>query len=706
MAMMHKLLFALLCCCLCGNAFATEPAPAGPQPPVASGSRETGVYDVRAFEAVGDGKTLDTGAIQRAIDACHAAGGGRVLVQGGVYLTGSIRLRSNVVLHVEAGATLLGSPRIGDYGIATQPVNWHQRFASMGLASDRCLVYGEDAENVAIEGPGTIDGQGGRKRNLFPNREDPEHQRPMLVRFQNCRKVSLRDITLVDPAFFSTFFVHCRDILIDGVTVRSRHTGSGDGLDFDGCENVRIVNCDLDCGDDAISPKTLHPDWPNRNFTITNCRMSSSWAAIRIGPESRGNMCRFAISNCVFIDCRDGFKIQSCEGAMMEDIVASNIVMRDVNRPMFITLNRFSFSNREISCRPPAGGLRNLQFDNIRAVARRGDPASLFDMSCMAIVGLPGHCVENVTLANAHLTFPGGGTAEQAGRMDVEELYDFSTLWPEARHFEGELPSSSVYLRHVRGITLSNVRVAVEKPDQRPFVAGDDLNRVDLLNVSGTAPGKVPGLAKLADAQEVTSQNCRVRAEGGQGSPILVPLTAEETGRLAEYRRRAAALDAEMQEAAALVDAAEKKAEPLLVLPLEWSFRPDPRDEGEKGRWFAREPGPQWKKLGVDRPWTAQRYSDFHGRGWYSVAFTAPAFGGGKRLYLYFGAVRGMCRVWVDGKPAGRRDIPPRYTERFPLAVDVTDLIRASTRHRVAVQVTKDSGEAGLWRPVELRGSK
>ena len=688
-------LFALFCY-LCGNLDAAGPATAG--------SRKDGVYDIRDHGAVGDGKTLNTEAIQLAIDACHADGGGRVMVQGGVFLTGGIQLRSNVVLHVAAGTTLLGSGRIRDYGRAIQTLDWHERLDIS--FPGQCLIYAEDAENVAIEGHGVIDGQGGKKRRMFPNRDDPRFRRPMLVRFQNCRRISLRDIMLRDPACFATFFVHSRDILIDGVTIRSRSTNSGDGLDFDGSQNVRIANCDLDCGDDAISPKTFHPDWPNRNFTITNCRLSSEWAAVRIGPESRADMRQFAISNCVFENCRDGFKIQSCEGAMMEDMVFSNIVMRDVNRPMFITLNRFSMSRHEISCRPPVKGLRNLLFTNIRAVARQGAAADPFDQPCLAVVGLPGHFVENVTFANMSLTFPGGGTAEQAAGIDVKELFDFNTLWPEAMHSGGVLPCSNMYLRHVRGIRLNNVRMAVAKPDARPFIAGDDLEEVDLGDIVGTASGRVPGLAKLANARQVRVRDCRVSADAGSETPILLPLNSEEQRRLADHRQRAAELDAEMQREADLVDTAERKTKRLLVLPLEWSFRADPQNEGQKARWFADGPGKQWTKLRINRSWTQQGFPTLHGSGWYATQFTTPGLESTQHVYLYFGAIRGTCRVWVDAKPAGRVSIASVYTERLPLVLDVTSLIAPSSQHCVVAQVAEDSGDAGLCRPVELRIAK
>ena len=268
----------------------------------------------RQYGAIGDGQTLDTAAIQRAIDACHAAGGGRVMISAGVFLTGSLQLKSRVILQVEEGATLRGSASIGDYDLRTAPLEWGQAFASFSLAAAPCLIYAEDAEEIGVAGRGIVDGQGGNLHKKFPNAGDAVQRRPMLVRFQHCRAITVRDVTLRDPASFTTFFVHCQDIAIEGVTIRSRQTGNGDGLDFDGCRHVHISRCDFDCGDDAISPKTLHPDWPNEDFTITDCRMKSEWAAIRLGPESVSGMRHFDVRNCEFTDCRDGIKIESCEG--------------------------------------------------------------------------------------------------------------------------------------------------------------------------------------------------------------------------------------------------------------------------------------------------------------------------------------------------------------------------------------------------------
>jgi hypothetical protein len=507
-------------------------------------------FNVLDFGAAADGKTLSTKALQAAIDACHAAGGGRVVVPAGVFVTGTIRLKSHVTLYLNPGARLQGSKDSADYPKDAGLCDWHPKFP-WGREFTETLIYAEQAEDIAIEGPGTIDGaQRPGSARTFPNPGDPERRRPMLVRLRDCVDVRITDITLTNPASFTTFFVGCRDLLIDRVRIRSRETGNGDGLDFDGCERVRISNCDLVTGDDAIGLKTLQPNKPNRDFVITNCVISSTRAAVRLGPESFADMRNIAVSNCVFRDCRDGFKIQSYEGAVIERMVFSNIVMENVLRPFFVTLNVFSMSKHAPPGRPAAGKLRDLHIGNIRAVVPHNPTGKGFDQPCVAFVGLPGHPIEDVTFTDFNLSMPGGGTREQAGRMNIPELLDEEELYPEAIHFKGELPASGIYLRHIRGLRMSQCRIATAKPDARAFLAGDDIEDVTLTGITGVGFESAPGLVKFANAREVSLVNCRVRVEGErnrrqlrQGEtvtdrPLVVKLNAEEEAKLAGVRRQ------------------------------------------------------------------------------------------------------------------------------------------------------------------------
>ena len=524
---------------------------------------EPRVFDITAYGAKGDGTTLNTSAIQKAIDACHAAGGGTVLVPGGVFVSGSLQLKSRVTLKVGKDAILRGSPRVADYAVETAELHWGAYWAFAASQWKQCLIYAEDAEQIGIEGPGTIDGQGGSERKVFPNANDP--RRPMLVRLVGCRKVTVRDVKLFDPASFTTFFVRSEDILVERVTIRSRQSPNGDGLDFDGCKRVRIKDCNIDAGDDGIAPKTFHPDWPNEDFEISGCRITTRWHAIRLGAESIGAIRRLSMRDCVFTQCQGGIKIESCEGALIEGISFSSIEMKQVCQPFMVLASRFAFSVHGKSARPPVGSIRNVRFTDIKAAAGVGGDYlnglakdNPFKRLCSAVVSRLGTRIEDVSFTNIDLTFPGGGTAEQASRLDVGELLESSNYIKWATPFDGELPASALYLRHVKGVRLENVRLTVEKPDARAFIAGDDIEGLTLQGVVARAPAPVPGLAKLADARDVTEKDCRV--ECGATVPVLVAPTADELRRLAELRTRSVALDREIQQKADEADAAAKKA--------------------------------------------------------------------------------------------------------------------------------------------------
>lgn len=466
---------------------------------------------VQDHGAKGDGTTINTKAIQAAIDACHAAGGGRVVLSQGTFLTGTIRLKSHVTLFIDAGAVLLGSPNVADYPKDAGVCDWHTRF-NWGHELIGSLIYAEGVDDIAIEGTGTIDGgQRPGKPRAFPNPGDTQKRRPMMVRFRDCTNVRLRDVTLTNPASFTTLFVACREMLFEGVRVRSRATGNGDGFDFDGCERVRIFNCDLNTGDDAIGLKTFLPGKPNADFVITNCVISSTWAAIRLGPESFSDMRNIVMSNCVFHDCRDGFKIQSNEGAVIERFSASNIVMENVLRPFFVTQNRFGMSKHAPPGRTPVGLLRDLRFSEITAVVPRKPTGDAFDQPCNVFVGYPGYYIENVSINGLDLVMPGGGTAEQAARRDIPELLEEVKRYPEAPDFQGELPASNLYLRHVRGFHLTNARLSTTVADARPFLAGNDLDDVALSQVNAITRMPNLQLSRFENAKDVRLSECHVR---------------------------------------------------------------------------------------------------------------------------------------------------------------------------------------------------
>jgi hypothetical protein len=231
-------------------------------------------------------------------------------------------------------------------------------------------------------------------------------------------------------------------------------------------------------------------------------------------------------------------------------MVVSNIIMEDVLRPFFVTLNAFSMSKHAPPGRPPVGKLRDLHVSNIRAIVPKNPTGKGYEQPCVAFVGLPGHPIEGMTFVNFNLLMPGGGTPAQAARMGIPELLDDQKQYPEATHFDGELPASGIYLRHVRNVKLSETSIATSIPDARAFLAGDDLEDVILSDVSGIGFDAAPGLVKFAGAKGVSLQNCRVRIAGQPAPaaielgglrtdrPLVVKLTAEEEVALARVRRK------------------------------------------------------------------------------------------------------------------------------------------------------------------------
>ncbi|MEP6901230.1 MAG: glycosyl hydrolase family 28 protein [Actinomycetota bacterium] len=424
---------------------------------------KSAIYDIRNFGAVGDGKTVNTRAFQSAIDDCTPSGG-VVLVAGGNFVTGTIYLKSNVTLHVEAGATILGSTKIADYTTDTDRTMYRGE-----PYMDRCLIFAKDAQNIGIEGTGAIDGQG----KSFPEPGDANKNRPKLIRLINCSKIRVRDITMRSPASWTNEWRYCTDIAVDGITIFSRANSNGDGLDFDGCTNVRVSNSTFDTSDDSICLQTSLVEKPCRDVVIMNCHFSSRWAGVRIGLLSRGDFENVVITNCTFRDHKDsGLKIQMCEGAEMKNMVFSNLVMKNVPRPVFLNL----FQQRAWVDAPkefaPMKRVYNLQFSNI--VVDTDVEGNGF---CFLITGMPGHPLENISFSNIRAVFPGGGTAEDAKTILAEFTPEnIKERWAEYSLLRGTVPAYGFYARHVKGLTLKDIDITTTTKDERPPIVFVDVS--------------------------------------------------------------------------------------------------------------------------------------------------------------------------------------------------------------------------------------
>jgi hypothetical protein len=471
---------------------------------------------VRDFGAKGDGITLDTGAIQAAIDACTKLGGGTVYLPPGNYLTGTITIKDNVTLHVGPSARLLGSTSLADYPSLDRPEGMINYLEYLRY----CLINAYGAQHIALTGEGCVDGQGaafpyGAENYNFEDQALASNQqsfnRPTLLRFTNCRDVTISHLTLQHAASWCCNLEKCQEMRIHGVHLLNRANQNNDGLDLTDCEDVMISDCHIDSGDDAIALKE-----GGLRIVITNCLISTRWAAIRLGPESLGVFRDIAVSNCVIYNTfGSAVKIQEVEGGVMENIRFDNLVMEHVTGPVSLRLGGYLGWRNERKESLPIGVLRNIHFSNIRATMAENAyplphevPAFPGEKkSCLNITGVPGYSVENVSFRGVHITFPGGGSREDAQR-DIPELRD---RYPEY-HMFGVLPAYGIYLRHVKGLTFEDVTLETAAPDLRPALVGEDVEDLELSSFRAVGAG-AEGLLRLRDAREVYIHGCRALSE-------------------------------------------------------------------------------------------------------------------------------------------------------------------------------------------------
>ncbi len=437
------------------------------------------IHNVLDYGASADGRTKDTAAVQAAIDAATNNGGGTVRIPAGhTVVIGTIYLKDHVTLHVENGATLQGSPDLADYATDT-----HKMLYKNESHMDRCLIFAQKARSFAITGKGVIDGNG--HPEFFTARKGG---RPLLMRFLECRDISLRDITLINPAAWVSAWLYCDEITVDGIRIHSRVNRNGDGLDFDGCTNVRVSNSSFDTSDDSICLQASRPDRPCRNVTITNCIFESKWAGMRIGLLSRGDFANVTVSNCVFTNIEDsGLKIQLNEGGSMHNMVFTNLVMERVPRPVFMTFCQQRAHVDAPEEMYPMAEMRDFVFSNISIDNRTLDKNSAFFLT-----GLPEGRIENISLSDVRMVVSGGGTPEDARRTIKE--YTLETLdgwWPEF-YLVGTLPASGIFARHINGLNVRGFHLEIAGDDARPPFVFDNVTGGTLAD--STVNGRPAGI--------------------------------------------------------------------------------------------------------------------------------------------------------------------------------------------------------------------
>ena len=466
---------------------------------VAAADRQSakGIFDVRDYGAAGDGVTLDTKAIQAAIDACAGAGGGKVYLHNGTFLSGTIYFKSNVALWIEAGAVLLGSTNLEDY-----PVTIPAYRSYTDKYTNKSLIYAEKKENIAIMGRGVIDGQGASFKG-------PWKVRPYGIRVIECKNVTVEDITLLNSPMWMQHYLACEKVTVRRITVYNHCNKNNDMIDIDGCRDVIISGCIGDTADDALTLKSTSGR-ASENITITNCLLSSHCNALKMGTESNGGFKNITITNCVITISKNddvaygarnglaGLALEIVDGGTLEGVTISNIRIADVTNPIFLRLGNRARPYKKDMEKPKVGQFRNVKISNVIATGASG-------IGC-SITGLAGHPVENISLSNIKISYKGGGTQEDAQKSVPEN----AEKYPESMMF-GTLPAYGFYVRHAKNVKFHNMDLEFEKRDVRPALVFDDVKDLEIFGLDAQSTPSTPALIWLKQVDGAFIHGCRPR---------------------------------------------------------------------------------------------------------------------------------------------------------------------------------------------------
>jgi polygalacturonase len=490
-------------------------------------------FDVKALGAKADGKSNDREAINKAIDQAVAAGGGTVYFPAGTYATGSIRLKSNITLRFEPGTILEASSDAAAYD-AAEPNPW-DKFQDFGHSHwHNSLIWGEGLENIAIVGGGLLSGKGLTRGERGGGDK--------LIALKLCRNVTLRDFSILNGGHFGILATGVDNLTIDNLKIDTNR----DGIDLDGCRNVRVSNTSINSpNDDALVLKGTHALGYARsteNVTIANSFVSGydigslldgaykrtvkqapdrdgPTGRIKIGTETEGDFRNITITNVVF-DRSRGLAIESVDGSHIEDVAISNITMRDVsNAPIFIRLG-----NRMRAPEGTAvGTIRRVTISDV--IAYDADPRYGSIVS-----GIPGHDIEDVKLNNIRIWYRGGLNLDQVAKQPPELVNTFffrasggvppreayetperEKEYPEPSMF-GMMPAYGFFIRHASGIGLHNVEVHFLSEDRRPAFVLDQVSGVTFQDVVSRKVDGVPSFV-LKNVADFEARHCRPVAD-------------------------------------------------------------------------------------------------------------------------------------------------------------------------------------------------
>jgi polygalacturonase len=449
-------------------------------------------YPVSLFGIYSDGATLNTRSIQYAIDHIHQNGGGRLVFNVGRFLTGSIHLKSNVTLHLEEGAVVLGSLNPFDYDRHV----W------------TALVFAENQQNIAITGKGIIDGQGrylarnvitmiqkGLIKDQFRYDRPEAEARAVLIYFRSNQGVKLQGVTLKNSASWVQIYDQCRNVQLDGITVDSKAYWNNDGIDIVDCDSVSVTNSFIDSDDDGICLKSHDATNVCQNIYVRNCTIRSSANAIKFGTASYGGFRNIQMHQIKVYDTyRSAIALEAVDGGFVENVTIDSLQAINTGNAIFLRIGE--------RVKGKKGRMENIVLSNIRVEVPATKPDAGYEyegpiedmprnISPSSIVGMPDALISNVTLRNVEIVHPGGGSPSFANvpLTALDKVPEKPTAYPDFSMF-GELPAWGFYLRHAQQIRFENVRLICQKKDYRPAVVLDDVKQAVLTPMTITDPDR------------------------------------------------------------------------------------------------------------------------------------------------------------------------------------------------------------------------
>lgn len=484
-------------------------------------SGEPAPLSVRNYGARGDGRANDTSAIQAAIDT--ATPGGVVFFPPGEYLSGTLRLRSHLVVHLEAGATLVASPDDAHFDAYEKLP--YKSFADRETSDFTfALLQGRRLQQLSIIGPGRIDG----------NRRSRGGPKPIALK--ECRHVTIRDVTLENSPNYNISLLGCDHVDIRGVTIRN---GYSDGIDPDCCRHVYITGCRVQSRDDAIVLKAslaLGVRRPTEYVVVTDCDLVDIRNGLKIGTETSGDFKNIVFRNCRLsgraelsdrppFDVRQfpsaGVSIENVDGGRIEQVVVSNITMRNVRAPIFVRLGERGWGQTV----PHAGTLTSITLSNLVATAAAWTSS---------IIGIPSADISDITLSDIRVSGKGGGDAELVSRAVPQRRREY----PDAARFR-HLPAHGLYCRNVNRLRVVRTALTVTAPDARPALVLDDVRDVAIKRLTAPAPAGTAPVVWLRstrdcvlDAVQSPEANTLARLSGAKTALVHVAADAGPTQRV------------------------------------------------------------------------------------------------------------------------------------------------------------------------------